>query len=126
MFLHDYDGGKVLSFCAEYPFFIVQSEQDVWNANKPAIASYAHSNKDLKLIWERDPKTERIIRMFQTLRDLAVEDSTSFSFGGRLRTSYVVNIPNRNISGFQQRVRALPATPTTPPQQVSSLPESGT
>jgi len=125
LFLHDYDDGKILSFCAGTPFYVM-TEQDVWNANKRAIAAYVPNNKDLKLIWERDPKTERIIRMFQTLRDLAVEDSTSFSFGGRLRTFYVVNIPNRNISGFQQRVRALPATPTTPPQQVSSLPESGT
>ena len=51
-------------FVAGYPFYSVMSEQDVWNANKRAIASYAPSNKDLKLIWERDPKTERIIKMF--------------------------------------------------------------
>ena len=52
LFLHDYDDGKILSFCADYPFDIVLTEQDVWNANKRAIASYAPSNKDLKLIWE--------------------------------------------------------------------------
>ena len=65
LFLHDYDADKILSFCADLPFFFVMTEQDVWNANKKAIASYAPTNKDLKLIWERDPKTERIIRMFQ-------------------------------------------------------------
>ncbi len=111
LFLHDYDDGKILSFCAEYPFDSVLTEQDVWNANKRAIASYASSNKDLKLIWERHPKTERIIRMFQTLRDLGTEDSLSFSFGGRVRTFYVLNIPNKDIQQFQQGVSAFPATP---------------
>jgi hypothetical protein len=111
LFLHDYDDGKILSFCSGLPFFGVMSEQDVWNANRNAILTYAPANKDLKLIWERDPKTARIIRMFQSLRDLGTEDSISFSFGGRLRTFYVLNIGNKNIRQFQDRVRALPATP---------------
>jgi len=111
LFLHDYDDDKILSFCAELPFSFVMTEQDVWNANKKAIASYAPGNKDLKLIWERDPKTARIIRMFQSLRDLGTEDSISFSFGGRLRTFYVLNIGNKNVRQFQDRVRTLPNTP---------------
>ncbi len=127
LFLHDYDDGKVLSFCAEYPFFIVQSEQDVWNANKRTIASYAPSNKDLKLIWERDPKTERIIRMFQTLRDLGTEDSLSYSFEGRVRTFYVLNIPNRNIQQFQQGVSTFPSIPdlNAPRERVTDLSKGG-
>ena len=91
------------------------TEQDVWNANKKAILSYAPTNKDLKLIWERDPKTERIIRMFQSLRELGTDDSISFSFGERARTFYVLNIPHKNIRQFQRRVKAFPATPATPP-----------
>ncbi len=126
LFLHDYDDGKILSFCSGFPFFWVMTEQEVWNANKRAILGYVPNNKDLKLIWERDPKTERIIRMFQSLHDLGTEDSMSFSFGGRLRTFYVLNIPNKNIRQFQRRVRALPATPGTPPPQLSSLPEGVT
>ena len=126
LFLYDYDDGKILSFCSGLPFFWVMTEQDVWNANKKAISTYVPTNKNLKLIWERDPKTERIIRMFQSLRDFAMEDSISFSFGGRLRTFYVLNIPNKNIRQFQRRVRALPATPGTPPPQLSSLPEGVT
>ena len=62
------------------------------------------ADKNLKLIWERDPKTERIIKMFQSLRDLGREDSISFSFGGRIRMFYVLNIPNHNIREFQERV----------------------
>jgi DNA-binding beta-propeller fold protein YncE len=125
LFLHDYDDNKILSFCG-LPFFWVMSEQDVWNANKKAIADYPPSNKDLKLIWERDPKTERIIRMFQSLRELGTEDSLSFSFGGRVRTFYVLNIPNKNIRRFQQHVKVFPATPATPPPEFSFLPESAT
>src|SRR5207244_7430284 len=126
LFLRDYDDGKILSFCGGYPFFYVMSEEDVWNANKRAITSYPPTNKDLKLIWERTPKTERIIRMFQSLRDLGTEDSISFAFGGRLRTFYVLNIPNTNIHQFQQRVSTLPPTPLynapgTAPLQLSSL-----
>jgi len=111
LFLHDYDDRKILSFCSGLPFFGVMSEQDVWNANKNAILSYIPGSKDLKLIWERDPKTERIIRMFQSLRDLGTEDSLSFSFGGRVRIFYVLNIPNKNIRQFQIRVTALPNIP---------------
>jgi DNA-binding beta-propeller fold protein YncE len=86
------------------------NEQDVWNSNKRAIASYAPSNKDLKLIWERHPKTQGIITMFQSLHDLGTEDSISYSFGGRVRTFYVLNIPNKNIEQFQQAVSAFPET----------------
>lgn len=126
LFLHDYDDAKILSFCSGMPFFWVMTEQDVWNANKRAILSYVPSQKDLKLIWERDPKTNRIISEFQLVRDLGNEDSLSLSFGGRARTFYVLNIPNNNIRQFQDWVRKLPATPGTPPPQFSSLPERAT
>jgi len=121
LFLHDYDDDKILSFCAGLPFSSVMTEQDVWNANKKAIASYAPGNKDLKLIWETDPQAEKIIRMFQSLRDIGTEDSLSFSFGGRVRTFYVLNIPSENIPQFQQRVSAFPATP-----DFTSMPQSAT
>ena len=126
LFLRDYDDAKILSFCNDYPFGVVLTEQDVYNANKRAILAYAGSKKDLKLIWQRHPKTERIIRMFQSLRDLGTEDSISYSFGGRLRTFYVLNIPNKNIHEFQQHVKRLPAPPDTAPPQFSRLPESAT
>lgn len=130
LFLHDYDDDKILSFCGGYPFFIVMSDQDVWNANKRAIASYSPSNKDLKLIWERHPKTERIISMFHSLRDLGTEDSISYSFGGRVRTFYVLNILNKNIREFEERVSELPATPVqvTPgavPERVANMFKGG-
>jgi hypothetical protein len=111
LFLHDYDDDKILAFCSNLPFGAVMTEQDVWNANKKAITNYVPSTKDLKLIWERDSKTERIIRMFQPLRDLGTEESISYSFAGRVRIFYVLNITNKNIRQFQERVRSLPNTP---------------
>ena len=111
LFLHDYDDAKILSFCSGLPFFWVMTEQNVWNANKNAILSSTPGGKDLKLIWERDPKTERIISTFQSLRDLGTEDSLSFSVGGRMRRFYVLNVPNKNIRELQDRVAAFPATP---------------
>jgi DNA-binding beta-propeller fold protein YncE len=121
LFLRDYDDDKILSFCGGYPFFFVMTEQDVWNANKKAVSTYVPTNKHLKLIWERQPKTERIIRLFQSLREFGTEDSLSFSFGGRVRTFYVLNIPGENIPQFQQRVSAFPATP-----EFTSLAQSAT
>ena len=125
LFLHDYDDAKVLSFCGGSPTYVM-AQQDVWSANKTAILSYVPSNKDLELIWERDPKTERIIALLQPLRDLGTEDSISFSLAGRIRTFYVLKIANRNIRQFQDRVRSLPATPGMPPSRFGSLRESAT
>jgi DNA-binding beta-propeller fold protein YncE len=111
LFLRDYDDDKIMSFCGGYPFFYVMTEQDIWNANKKAVAAYVVTNKQLKLIWEHNPKTERIISLFHSLRELGTEDSLSFTFGGTVRTFYVLNIPNENIPQFQQSVSAFPATP---------------
>ncbi len=117
LFVHDYgvrvavdvgEDEKILSFCGGRPMFVMTG-QDIWSHNKKAIANYVPNGKDLKLIWETgDSGTESIIRMFQSLRDLGTEDSLSFSFGGTVRTFYVLNIPYKNIRQFQERVRALP------------------
>jgi DNA-binding beta-propeller fold protein YncE len=109
--LRDYGDDKIMSFCNGYPFFFVMTEQDIWDANRKAVATYVATNKQLKLIWEHNPKTERIITLFQSLRELGTEDSLSFTFAGKVRTFYVLNIPTQNIPQFQQRVSAFPATP---------------
>jgi hypothetical protein len=106
LFLHDYDDTKVLSFCGGTPVSIM-TQQDVWAHNRRAILDYVPKGKDLKLIWENDPKTRRIITMFRPLSDLATLDSISFSFGGGV-VFYVLNIPYKNIRQFQEGVRALP------------------
>jgi len=108
LFLHDYDDARILSFCGSLPFF-VQNEQDIWTANKRAIVDYyIQRGKDLKLIWERDPKTDKIIKIFEPLRNLGTEEIISYSFGGIERRFYVLNIESKNIPLFQERVRLLP------------------
>jgi hypothetical protein len=107
LFLHDYDDEKILSFCGGTPA-VVMTEQDIWNRNKKAIVDYVPKGNDLKLIWESDPKTERIIERLRPLHDIAAEESLSFSFATSQRRFYVLNIVSKNIRQFQERVRALP------------------
>lgn len=107
LFLHDYDDVKVLSLCGGSPLYVM-TPQAVWSANKKAIADYTPGGKDLKLIWEDDPRTQQIMRVLQPLGDLATQESLSFSVAGRRHAFHVVNIPARNIRQFQERVRALP------------------
>jgi hypothetical protein len=107
LFLHDYDNEKILSFCGGHPM-CVMTGQDTWSHNKKAIANYVPNGKDLKLIWESGPTAEKIIEILRPLRDLATEESVSFSFGGRRRTFNVLNISSNNILQFQERVRTLP------------------
>jgi hypothetical protein len=107
LFLHDYDDMRVLSFCGGSSLSMV-TQQDVWSDNKKAILEYVAKGKDLKLIWENDPKIEKILSVFLSFRDIATEESISFSFAGRQRRFHVLTIPNTNIQQFQERVRALP------------------
>lgn len=107
LFLHDYDDVKIMSLCGDLPDF-VQTEQEVWNANRKALVAYVPMGRDLKLIWERDPRTQNIIKMFEPFRDLGKEESLSYIFEGRAKVFYVLNIESKNIRPLQERVRALP------------------
>jgi hypothetical protein len=107
LFLHDYNDKKILSYCAEHGF-MVMDERQIWSANKKALVDYVPSNKDLKLIWERYPKTNRIIKVFEQFCDFGSEESLSYSFGGKETKFYILNIGCENIRQFQERVRALP------------------
>ena len=107
LFLHDYGDSEILSFCGGAPA-VVMTQQDIWSHNKKAIVDYVINGKDLKLIWENDPRTEKIVETLGMLGDLAVKKSISFSFYGRKRTFQLLNIASKNIRQFQDRVRALP------------------
>jgi len=107
LFLHDYDDTRILSFCGGTPA-VVMTQEDVWSHNKKAVVDYVPKGKDLKLIWESDPKTEKIVETLGVRGDLAVKESISFSFYGRKRTFQLLNIASKNIRQFQDRVRALP------------------
>jgi hypothetical protein len=132
LFLHDYGDQKILSFCGGSPMFVM-AQQEVWRSNKTAIANYVPQGRDLKLIWQiASPKTDKIIRTFDPLRQLSKEQTISYSFvngdalGGEAKFD-VLDIPSQNIAEFQQQVRNLPdfLDPTakpTPTPTPSSLP----
>jgi hypothetical protein len=107
LFLHDYDDKKILSFCGGSPVYVM-ADREVWRANKVALLSYAPGKKNLKLIWERGPKTDRIINRFAALRGLGKEETLSFSFAGKKRQFYVFNVDSTAITQFQERIRAMP------------------
>jgi hypothetical protein len=127
LFLHDYGDQKILSFCGGSPMSVM-AQQEIWRLNKKAIADYVRRGKDLKLIWQmEDPlKTDKIIKMYEPLRQLATAQTISYSFvsgdafGGKSKF-YVLDIPSQNITEFQERARNLPdfleptAKPTLPP-----------
>jgi|ERR1051326_3882538 hypothetical protein len=106
LFLHDYDDAKILSFCDGSPMYVMSLES-IWSANRKAILDYVPKNKDLKLLWENDPKTQRIVGLLRS-PGVATEESIGFSFEGRETTFYVMNVAQANIRAFQDRVRTLP------------------
>jgi hypothetical protein len=107
LFMYDYDDKKILSFCNQLSYSIMKEEQ-IWSANKKAVIDYVPIGKDLKLIWEMDPLTDRITKVFEQFRDIGTNESISFSFGGIERKFSVLNIGVQNIRPFQERVHALP------------------
>jgi hypothetical protein len=107
VFLHDYDDARILSFCGGMGFE-VQTEQQVWSANKKALVTHVWNRKDLKLIWERGPKTQRIIQMFEPFRDIGRDEILSYSFAGKERSFYVLTFQSKDIGRLQERVWALP------------------
>jgi hypothetical protein len=131
LFLHDYEDQEILSFCGGSPM-CVMAQQEIWRLNKKAIANYVPRGRDLKLIWQiKDPpKTDKIIKMYEPLRQLTKEQTISYSFvsgdavGGQSQF-YVLDIPSQNITEFQERVRNLPdfleptAKSTPPPPPIS-------
>ena len=110
LFLHDYDDEKILSFCSGEPMSVFTTEQDIWRQNKKILAGYVPHGKDLKLIWEKSGRAERIIKMLKPARELGTEDSLSFSFAGRTWNFFVLNISSENIPAFRARVQSLPDT----------------
>ena len=133
LFLHDYGDQEILSFCGGLPM-VVMAQQEIWSLNKKAIANYVPRGRDLKLIWQIEelPKTDKIIKRYESLRQLAKEQTISYSFvsgdtfGGESKF-YVLDIPSQNITEFQEQMRNLPdfleptaePTPPPPPQPIS-------
>src|ERR1043166_8440882 len=107
LFLHDYNDAKILSLSGGLPAYVM-TDSEVWHASKKALRNYTPNDKDLKLVWERGVKTDKIIHLLAPVRNLGIEESISFSFDGRERKFYVLNIASKDISEFQERIQTLP------------------
>lgn len=108
LFLHDYDDAKIMSFCGDVPFN-PQTEQQIWSTNKKAIANHVENGKDLKLVWEKHQKTERIIKMFEPLRDIGREELLVCAIPrGGTRTFYTLTFQGRHIGELKERVKLIP------------------
>ena len=110
LFLYDHDNTRILSFCGGLPLSVM-TPQDVWSQNKKAILDYVPKNKELKLIWEDDPKTQRIIESLRPLSDVATEAFMSFSFGGAKKdipSAEHLEQQHSAISGAGKTYRILP------------------
>lgn len=107
LFLHDYDDAKVLSFCAQLPTY-VQTTQQIWTANKKAILNYVPRGKGLKLIWERNGNTERVLRLFDPWPELIKQEYLTLTYEGLGKIFYVIDIEEKNILQFKEKVRGLP------------------
>ena len=106
LFLHDYNDTKILSLCGGSPTYVM-TDGEVWKANKKTLVGYVPRGKDLKLIWEKGAKADKVIKMLAPVRNLGTEDSISFWFGGKERKFYVLNIASKDIFQFQERIQQL-------------------
>ena len=77
LFLRDYDDDKIMSFCAGYPFFC-HDRAGRMECEQKGRPTYVPTINYLKLIWERTPKTERIIRCFN--RSVSMGQKIRFHF----------------------------------------------
>ncbi len=106
-FLYDYGAEKILSFEDDIPFNLVTTEE-LLNYNKNAIAAYHSVNhKDLKLIWEKTPKSELIINQFRKLKFLGHDEILSSSHAGVDFSFYILTIENKNLGLFKEKASQI-------------------
>lgn len=97
VFLHDFGNKKIMALSDQLPFQIM-NEEDIFDANKKAINEYdSSSKKDLKLIWEYDQKTNRIISEFKKFENYGKgKDISVKTDSGNVRF-YILDILNKDI-----------------------------
>lgn len=106
-FLFEYDDNKVMSLSNEEPASLFTSVNALLDANKNAIEQYSKNNKDLKLIWEKAFMTEYVIDMFKQFNYLGSDERKTINFNGRTAELYILNISNKNIDTFKEKVSKL-------------------
>jgi hypothetical protein len=106
LFLKDYDDKKIMAFSDQDPFDLL-NELDILNVNKNTIINYQTGAKDLKLIWEIQNKTKRIIAAFMKLNYLGADRVLTSGHAGESFSFYVLTIKNQNINLFKHKVAEI-------------------
>jgi hypothetical protein len=105
LFLQDYDDREILSFCDQLPMLHF-TDAGVFAMNKRAMSNYK-GTKDLMLIWQQTPKSNKAIAAFGKLRHLGQDKLLETRYGGRTYTFYVLTIPRANVTQLKQELAAL-------------------
>lgn len=106
LFLQDYGDEKIMRLSGGMPFNLF-NESEILNVNLQAIRDYQKSGKDLKLIWEIEEKTRRIIELFKELNYLGKDQILAAEFLDRKFSFYVLTIKNSRIDEFKDRAQRL-------------------
>ncbi len=106
MFLKDYDDRKIMAFSDQTPFNL-QNESEILQNNKNAIFNYPIGTKDLKLIWEVQDKTSRIIEAFKRLNFLGCDEILTSEHAGQSFSFYVLTVKNENIGRLKQETAKI-------------------
>ncbi len=101
LFLYDYGDERIMAFSDQLPFNLMD-EGKILTVNKRAIQNYPSRNKDLKLVWEVNEKTERIVKAFQLGKQWGDDQVLRFNYAGYGFELYILNIKNANIQKFQE------------------------
>lgn len=106
LLIKDYGDEKIMAFSDQLPFNLYP-EADILGNNLRAIQSYQKTNKDLKLIWEIEEKTTRIIELFKQFNYMGSDQILGSSHAGIKFSFYVLNIKNDRIDEFKEKVQGL-------------------
>jgi hypothetical protein len=106
LFLKDYGDEKIMALSDQLPFNLL-TEAEILGDNLLAIQNYQKTNKDLKLIWEIDEKTKRIIELFKQFNYMGSDQILASSHAGINFSFYVLNIKNDRIDEFKEWVQGL-------------------
>ncbi|WP_331921699.1 hypothetical protein [Pseudobacteroides sp.] len=107
LFLSDFDNKRIMSLSDQNPFNSL-SEAAIFDINKRAVKDYdSTTKKGLKLIWEYDGKTYRIISAFKEFERYGRGEMISIKTDSGDVEFYVLDISSNNVDKFKSEVDKL-------------------
>lgn len=110
LYLQKYDDKKILAF-SNQGIQLLKTPEEILNDNLNAIHAYQPSGKDLKLVWEVTPKTEKIVNFFENYQIYGDDRRYAGEVDGHKFSLYVLTIKYDRINQFRRDL--LGQNPTT-------------